>query len=425
MQMPRPLPIASMVFAVALTLFLVRIDVPNHPYFDEVHYVPAAREMVAAAHRPTLNREHPPLGKALIAAGIAVFGDNPFGWRVMSAAFGALTLTLLYLWALALFADPAPALWATIIGLADQFLYVQSRIAMLDVFVAGFVFAAFAAFTATWREGANVRWLMLTTTICLGLAAACKWSALLAAGLWFAIVVIVAILRQWRARFDAPNINDWFRSDLWADMRARDWFACALAPAFVYVITFIPVVGWSLPEFLHRQVDMWHDLATLSVASHPYASAWTSWPVLARPIWYLFEPAPASPGAFMAVVCLGNPVVFWAGIPALFACLIAFIRTRDRAGFLICVCYAGLYLGWALVPRGLGFLYYYFPAGLVVGPALAFAFYRTALVRFPLLRWLYLVAALACFAYFLPITSAPMTVTIPTYKQLMWFASWP
>ena len=61
-----------------------------HPYFDEVHYLPAARELLMLGE--FTNREHPLVGKELIALGIALFGDNPVGWRLLPTLFGALAL---------------------------------------------------------------------------------------------------------------------------------------------------------------------------------------------------------------------------------------------------------------------------------------------------------------------------------------------
>lgn len=414
------------IFVIGLAIFLTGIEIPAHPYFDEVHYLPAAKELLALPRgaRPVLNREHPPLAKELMAAGIAVWGDTPWGWRFMSALFGAIALVALYFWTLALFGDPAPALWATALTLADQFLYVEARIATLDVFMAAFTLCALAAFTASWREGAPVRALMLATGIFLGLATACKWTGLFTVALWLVVLAAVAVLRRWRVRFDEPRATDWFRPELWAAMRAGDWILCLGAPVVVYAATFLPITGLSLPDLVRLHAVMWHDQASLSIAGHPYASAWFTWPVLARPIWFLFEPDAAVAGAYRAIVFLGNPVVFWCGIPALIACLGAFVRSRRFDAFMIGAAFASLYFAWAVVPRGLGFLYYYFPAGLAVGPALAFAFYRTVLGRYPVARWLYLALAVASFAYFLPISSAAMTVTLPSYNQLMWFPSW-
>src|SRR5690606_40787537 len=73
-----------------LGLCLVRLTIPSKPYFDEVHYLPAARAILEMS-RP-LNPEHPPLGKEILALGIALFGDRPLGWRIMPALYGVLGL---------------------------------------------------------------------------------------------------------------------------------------------------------------------------------------------------------------------------------------------------------------------------------------------------------------------------------------------
>jgi len=81
--------------AIFAALTSIRPTTPSIPFFDEVHYLPAARDMITvleggeAIYR---NREHPLLGKTLIAAGMAVFGDNPLGWRIMSLIAGTLTV---------------------------------------------------------------------------------------------------------------------------------------------------------------------------------------------------------------------------------------------------------------------------------------------------------------------------------------------
>jgi dolichyl-phosphate-mannose-protein mannosyltransferase len=69
---------------------LAGVTTPDHLYFDEVHYVPAARQMLEPVmSTPLLNPMHPPLAKQLIAVSIRIFGDNPLGWRYSAALFGA------------------------------------------------------------------------------------------------------------------------------------------------------------------------------------------------------------------------------------------------------------------------------------------------------------------------------------------------
>ena len=55
------------------------LGIPSKPYFDEIHYVPAARAMLA---RRMANPEHPMLGKEAIALSIRLLGDTPFAWRL-------------------------------------------------------------------------------------------------------------------------------------------------------------------------------------------------------------------------------------------------------------------------------------------------------------------------------------------------------
>src|SRR5204862_7987676 len=90
---------------------------------------------------------HPPLGKWMIAAGIRLFGNHQFGWRVSAALIGPLTRVLVAWLALVLWRS---SLWAFVAGLlaaTESLLVVQSRTALLDIFeafwvVAGFLFLA-------------------------------------------------------------------------------------------------------------------------------------------------------------------------------------------------------------------------------------------------------------------------------------------
>ena len=71
-------------------MLAIRLTIPSKPYFDEIHYVPAARVLMALTQ--PANVEHPMLGKELLALGMRLFGDNAFGWRVFPALFGTLGL---------------------------------------------------------------------------------------------------------------------------------------------------------------------------------------------------------------------------------------------------------------------------------------------------------------------------------------------
>ena len=103
-------------------------------------------------------------------------------------------------------------------------------------------------------------------------------------------------------------------------------------------------------------------------------SSWPSWPFLVRPVWYLFDKI--GDDRIAAVVFLGNPLILWPALIALAVCLRDWIVTRRADAFLVLAFYFGPYLAWALLPRTLGFLYYYLPAATTASFALVYALRR-------------------------------------------------
>ena len=127
--------IAAVLFVFAHFAMLIGVTTPENFYFDEVHYVPAARQMLEPVMpQPMLNPMHPPLAKQFIALSIHSFGDGPLGWRYPGVLSGSLAIVAVYLCGLALFAAQGPAIASGLLAFFNQMLFVQSRIAMLDIF---------------------------------------------------------------------------------------------------------------------------------------------------------------------------------------------------------------------------------------------------------------------------------------------------
>ena len=140
--------IAAALFVSAHLLLMIGLTTPDKIAFDEVHYVPAAKQLLEKGpYAPLLNPMHPPLAKEFMAVSIKVFGDNPLGWRYPSVLFGALAIAAIYLCALALFASQGAALAAAALTFLNQMVFVQSRIAMLDVYALTFDLFGIAAST--------------------------------------------------------------------------------------------------------------------------------------------------------------------------------------------------------------------------------------------------------------------------------------
>ena len=423
--------IGPLVFAVSLAALAPGFSAAGDVYFDETWYVPTARLWLSSGEM--LHPEHPPLAKMLIAVGMWEFGDNPFGWRAMSLLFGALTITAVWLWTLALTGDVALALFAAALTLVDGVVFVQARIAMLDIFLIFFCMLSITAYTMgenSRGRGGAFAWHLLAGAG-LGLAGACKWSGFfLAAGL-VALKLFAALLRSWGARFDAPRPTDFYRPDAPRLGVLGGMAAYVLAPFLAYFICYVPQIihAHRVYEFIGTHVNM-ISIMTGKSADHPYKSLWWSWPALWRPVWYLFDAPAKDAGGWSetakaaAVVGLPNPFVLFAGEGAIVWTLWAGVICRARAPLIVAVAFFAQWLPWAINPKGLEFYYYFYPSILCLGPALALAI---GTLKAP---WrmgaaaVMLLAAVVLFVYFLPILASGIGVGPSAFEARVWLPTW-
>jgi dolichyl-phosphate-mannose-protein mannosyltransferase len=413
--------IALVVFVVAHAVLLIGLSTPQKFVFDEVHYVPAARQMLQpATGSPMLNPMHPPLGKELMALSISVFGDNAFGWRYPGTLFGALAVVAIYLCGLALFAAQGPAIAAAALAFLNQMLAVAARAAMLDIYALGFSLLAIAAFMHGCRRD-RPQLLFALAGIGFGLATACKWSGVFAWATALCIVGVIRLLQHWQTSFADAEEDDWYSPGLWPDLRTWQIFLClGVLPVACYLATFVPLDGLSLSSIPEAQRRIFADSITTAIANHTYMSQWPTWPLLLRPVWFLFDKADDQHIA--AVVLLGNPLVLWPGLLAICLCLYDFVVARRKAAFLILMFYLGCYLPWALLPRALSFLYYYLPSATLLSLALPYAWIRCRLP--PWVLWATVAVGAVGFVALLPISAAFIGTSMSQFSRLMLFQSW-
>jgi dolichyl-phosphate-mannose--protein O-mannosyl transferase len=421
MSPSRCLQIAIIIFLVAHAVLLIGLSTPEKFVFDEVHYVPAARQLLAARPpQPLLNPMHPPLAKQLIALSIRSFGDNAFGWRYPGAVFGALAVVAIYLCGLSLFAAQSPAIAAAAIACFNQMLYVQARTAMLDIFALAFSLLAIAAVLRGYRRE-RPQWSFALAGAGFGLATACKWSGVFPLLVTLGIVGLVRLLQRWKTSFADARDSDWYRPELWPELKLYQIaLGLLVTPAVCYLATFVPLYGWSPSDILDAQRRIFSDNITTAIAGHTYMSAWPTWPLLVRPVWFLFDKL--DDDHIAAVVLLGNPLVLWPALLALALCLRDVIAARRDTAFLILVFYLGCYLPWALLPRSLSFLYYYLPSATLASLALPYALMREGIPRWAV--WAYVAVAIAGFVAMLPVTSAFVGTSMQGFNRLMLFQSW-
>lgn len=404
----RPLPLALLIAGLAELLFAWRVTIPSKPYFDEVHYVPAARTLLALAH--PANIEHPLLAKELIALGIWLFGDDPLGWRMLSTLAGSAVVAGVFALVWLGTRRLRPALVASVLTLVNFTVFVQARIAMLDGFMAAFVILG--ATSLLWSmHGApgQVRRRWCLGAVLLGLATACKWTA--APYVAFAALAYLLLRRG--------------RPDRWPGLGPL--MALALlggVSVATYFLTFIPAFFYAqepltLATLLPFQWTMFQQ-QTQVLPAHTYQSAWYTWPFDWRPIWYLYEPVD---GAQRGVLLLGNPAVMWGGLVAVLACAGAWLRNRAiRPGAA-----AGLWIAsiaiWPLIPKSLGFFYYYYLPSIWLAVVLAVALdHWRARLRY----WDEVVVMLAVglFLHFYPILSAAPLAGPGAFARWIWLDSW-
>ncbi|MEH3047410.1 glycosyltransferase family 39 protein [Sphingomonas adhaesiva] len=386
-------------------LFLFRLAVPHMIVFDEVHYVAAARALIALSM--PVNIEHPLLAKELIAASMLAFGDTPFGWRFASTIAGAATVAGAFALAQVMTGRVRAGVLAAVLTLLGFTVYIQARIAMLDTFMLAFLIWAIVLLAASMRSGSWTRWT--AGAVLLGLATACKWAAapyVAAAGVAF------LVLRRGRA-------------DRWPGMHPV--LALALlggVSVAVYFLTFLPAFFYAhdaltLRGLLPFQYEM-YQRQTQGLPPHTYQSNWWTWPLLIRPIWYLYEPAD---GAQRGILLIGNPAVMWGGLVAVAACFAGWVKTgaaRLLAPAMLWTFAVGIF---AVIPKSLGFYYYYYPASVFVAIAAAVALDEW---RGDIRRWVeaYLLLAVALALYFLPVLSAQALAHAGAFSRWTWFASW-
>ena len=401
----RPLTVAILIGLAAELLFLVRLAVPHIPVFDETHYVPAARALLELS-RPA-NIEHPLLGKTLIAIGMAVFGDNPFGWRVMStiAATGVVVgaFAILQL----AFGRVRTSLFGASLVLLNFTVYVQARIAMLDGFMAAFVIAGIALFIWALQRGGWGRWL--ATAAAFGLAAACKWTALPYAGLAGAAFLWI----KWRDRDAFPEVGLIGGAILFG-AGATAAYIVTFAPAFFYASE-----PMTLARLLPFQAEMYARQTQL-LPQHTYQSPWWSWPIDMRPVWYLYERAD---GAQRGILMIGNPVIMWGGLIAVAACVWAWIKSADPRPLAAASLWLASVAMWAAIPKSLGFYYYYYLSSIFICFAIAAAFDHW---RDRSKHWdeSFAIVAFGLLLYFFPILSGQALPDAGAFRRWTWFDSW-
>jgi dolichyl-phosphate-mannose-protein mannosyltransferase len=444
---------------------------PNGEIFDEIYFgVFAHNDLKGISYFDP----EPPLSKLFIAAGEWLYGGwraifegahgdyadlgfNTFGWRIMSCIIGSLCVPLMYLLARQLWQNRLFAFAAATLISFDGMFFVQSRIGMIDIFPIFLILLSYTLFLIHLdsRSERDSIVTLLMTGIGLGLAISAKWIALAALASVVFFLVMRPLLRRvglsvgsWRwGLADGAGLPGGARGGLYVSTAV---LAFVLIPVVIYLASWIPFFTrgqfHDLADLIdyQRQAYIYH--ATLT-ATHPYGSPWFSWPFLYRPVAYYYESQGLGTDAFSGhglvagIVNLGNPIIWWAGIPAVLSLPYFVFRHRSFPAAVILVGFVTQYLPWARISRVI-FLYHMFGGLIFMILALAFVLVRMQQVGpirvdFFGSRWMlptrhlvtgFLVLTVLSFLYFYPVwTGLPISDSsylngFPLGK--MWLRTW-
>lgn len=161
--------ISALLVAAASTRFW-HLGHPAEIVFDEVHFVAQARHYL---HGESFLDPHPPLAKLVIAAGIWMFGDHPWSWRVGNATIGTALVGITYLLGRRMTGSRLAATLAACFIVCDGMYLVDSRIAVIDIVYltcAATAYLLFFKFAQTPDTNARRRilpWIGLALGLCL------------------------------------------------------------------------------------------------------------------------------------------------------------------------------------------------------------------------------------------------------------------
>ena len=321
------------------------IDIPRAYVFDEFYYVPQALGLLSGDKIPF---SHPPLGVYLIAFGIAIFGNRGLGWRFSSVVFGVLSIGILYLLVHRSTRNRSIALFSSTLYAFDSLTFVQSSVAMLDVFLVFFMLLGFLLY---WR---NRR---ILACIMMALSTLCK----LVGVLGFGALLLMMLLEREKLR----NL---------------------LEKVIVYVL-FVALAFWGfslaqgvlLDPFSALAKMAWHITVARTVPS-----------VSIQPWYWLIDPKRTTFLTYQEGMYdvlrpygiwyrgVGNPMIWLLTLPAIAGVVCDYVRHRRKFSLFVLVWFVMVYLvPWypiALLSLRPLYLYYFLPAMGAVTTSISIGF---------------------------------------------------
>lgn len=494
------------IFLFSLSIRFLGLDRFDEFVFDEVYFVRFAHHYLT---QTAFFDNHPPLGKYLIAFGIWLGQSLVTELHFQISLTDLTRFTFIYRWLNALFGSFIPliiagiayqltksrsyTLIASFLVAADGLLLVESRYGLINIYLITFgLLGQWLFLIAIDREKGRDRSICLILAgFFFGAAITVKWNGLgFLLGIYIVWILVIIcdylhtnLLRQSNSSLFQRFLRPLNHSDspytipkyvsLFEKIKHIHWtdLVCELGlfPALIYRLIWIPHLQ------INTQFNFWQSqyqslTSHINVSSgldvHPYCSKWYSWPLLLRPVVYVYKQVEQSSKliewqgvsidnfVIYDVHALGNPILWWLSTMAIINIsvvlslwtfqylrnqvfpnsthtfqLIQFpylVRFTDP-GLLIylLVNYGANWLPWVGVSRCL-FIYHYMPAAIF--SFLALSWIVNIWIHHPNPIWKYwgsltILSILLALLYWLPIYLG-LPLTPESFNDRMWLNSW-
>ncbi|MEB3831632.1 dolichyl-phosphate-mannose--protein mannosyltransferase [Phormidium sp. CCY1219] len=459
------------IFFVSLALRFWGLSRFNTLVFDEVYYAKFANNYLTQTE---FFDGHPPLAKYIIAIAMWIGSHLPIGTDTQNTLAGSLRTTWSYRWLNALTGSFLPlviagiahqltcrrsyGLIAALFAALDGLFLVESRYALVNVYLVLFGLLGQYFVLQAVGNGRKPHWVKLGIAgVFFGASAAIKWNGL---GFLLGSYLVWIAAKLWRRKGQGNERA--IAEKNYPSLRLGSlgiWpmaVNLGLVPALVYRLSWIPHIYFN-PKYdfweVNRQILGFHQRVGNTAQVHPYCSSWLSWPLMIRPVLYLYEKAGGklpeneivpsvsseSGEVVYAVHAIGNPVLWWFSTAAIALLMVGLgMRMWERVqgggdrpipsdGVVL---YLGLnylanWLPWAKVTRCL-FLYHYMGSLVFAGLALAWLVDRWWRSSRPHLRAIAIGAiglSAIAFWYWMPIYLG-LPITAQQWSSRMWLPSW-
>ena len=410
----------SMVLVDEMDTVPAQISYLNSTYFDEIYFARSAYEYIHGIN--AMEWVHPPLGKLIMALPILLFGMSTFSYRLMGTLAGVIMIPVIYILAKRIFKNRKWDSLAGILMTFDCFHFAQTRMGTVDSFLVLFIMLSvlFMYQYIDLDSNAKLKTRLLNlflSGLFIGCAISTKWTGLYA-GLGLAIVFFTNLVYK--------NVVKKEKDKNLLEIIISCCFFFIVIPITIYILGYLlfpNVVNYhnnSISGILKQISDMYYYHSQLT-ETHPFQSAWYTWPIMYKPVWYYVGYYGGNIKS--TIVGIGNPVIWWSGILAFVYVLISAIKTRKKELLFILVFVLCNFLPYVFIGRAM-FMYHYFPTlPFIMLAIVAFIKWITEKINNNNVYIYYTILVIFTFMIFYPVISGMLT-TSDYIDSLKWLSSW-